>query len=162
MSNVIQKGVEMPVDKDGYFRRSCPYCNTEFKIKKEDWETIQSENEYWCPYCGETAGHDAWWTQEQLDLARNVAKNIAVDIINKDFIKSLQNMHNPSAGIHVTTRELEHGNELINPDINDMTVISLPCCNKSLKIVDDWDKPVFCFYCGFPHNEIIAPKSSGD
>jgi hypothetical protein len=162
MSNIIEKDVGMPVDDDGYFRRSCPYCNSEFKIKKEDQKTILTEKDYWCPYCGQTADHDKWWTREQLDLIQKIAKNVAADIINQNLIKPMQRMHSPSSGIHVTTHELKQGNELINPEINDLTIISLPCCNKTIKITEGWDKTVYCFYCGFPHSRKTNRTNGGD
>jgi hypothetical protein len=162
MSNIIQKNVGMPVDDDSYFRRACPYCNNEFKIKKEDQENLISEKDYWCPYCGQTADHNKWWTLEQIQLQRKIAKNVAADIINRDLIKPFQRMNSPSSGFHVTTHELKHGNELINPEINDMTIFSLPCCNKTIKIAEGWDKTCYCFYCGFPHKVIITNATVGD
>jgi uncharacterized Zn-finger protein len=162
MSNIIEKNICMPVDDDGYFRRSCPYCNNEFKIKKEDQEDLLSEKDYWCPYCGQTADRNKWWTREQIELRHKIEKNIAADIINRDLIKPLQRLHSPSSGIRVTTHELERGNELINPDINEMNTIPLPCCNKTIKIAEEWDKTVYCFYCGFPHSMTTKRADKGD
>ena len=74
--------ISFPLDEDGYFRRECPYCLTEFKAKisekdmhcftqhlfdnylskelsedgNEDSDDNEAqEKEYFCPYCGQTA-----------------------------------------------------------------------------------------------------------
>ncbi len=154
MSNIIQKGVMIPLDDDGYLRRECPYCCREFKILKGDFESLDVEKEYFCPYCGETATPRIWLTKAQKDLFEKVVNNVAVDIINEKFISFLKGLDDPSKGIRVKADELERSNELINPEINDMKIVELPCCHKSLKLDENWSSPIYCYYCGFVHSDL--------
>ena len=47
-----------------------------------------------CPYCGHTAGHDEFWTQEQIRYAKSVAMRRISDAIRKD-LKSLEFSQKP-------------------------------------------------------------------
>ncbi len=100
----IIKNVQIPLDEDGFLRRECPFCMREFKIQlgEKDIQTVEDEvaqpfllepsledqatteamadaTEYFCPYCGQVADSDSWWTQEQLSYAHVAAKNIATE-----------------------------------------------------------------------------------
>jgi hypothetical protein len=154
MSNIIHKEVTIPLDIDGFLRRECPFCCREFKILKSDFESLDISNEYRCPYCGETADPRSWLTKGQKELFDKVVGNIAIDIINEEFITALKELDNPSKGIRVTAHDLERGNELINPEINDMQIIELPCCQKRIKIDQAWKSSIYCYYCGFNHDKI--------
>ncbi len=100
--------LSFPVDDDGFFRRECPFCCKEFKVllereeltdlsekgidsfmlegEKEETnlnESESSETEFTCPYCGQRAPINSWWTQEQLTYAK---KTIA-KIVNENLIR---------------------------------------------------------------------------
>ena len=47
-----------------------------------------------CPYCGHTAGHDQFWTKEQIEYATSVAMRKITDAIHKD-LKKLEFDHKP-------------------------------------------------------------------
>jgi hypothetical protein len=160
MSNIIHKEVSIPLDDDGFLRRECPYCCREFKIRKDDFESLDINKEYYCPYCGENASPLAWITKGQKELFNKIAENVAVDIINKEFVTFLKGLDNPSKGVRVTAHELERGNELINPEINDMKIIELPCCQKSIKIDQDRDSQIHCYYCGFLHCDLMTNNTT--
>jgi uncharacterized Zn-finger protein len=158
----IAKQVMIPVDDDGYLRRECPYCIREFKITKNDFDGLDVEKEYSCPYCGQTADPRKWWTQDQKALFMKVVSNVATDILNETFVKHLRSLNNPSAGITVNAKDLDRGNEIINPEINDMKIIGIPCCQKSVKILGSWTGSVYCYYCGFRHHSIKTKDPVGD
>lgn len=151
MADIIKKTVTIPLDAQNFLRRECPYCNREFKIKKEDHDILDISKEYWCPYCGQSADNNKWWTQEQINFINKIASNVLGDIINKELIKPLKQLNDHSSGIKVKLHEIERKNEIINPDINDMKVVYLPCCRKTIKIDETWNKTTHCFFCGFPH-----------
>jgi hypothetical protein len=68
--------VSMPTDENGLTGRECPNpdCLGYFKIKFGTG--LKGENlPCHCPYCGHTAGHDHFWTQEQLDYASSIMLN---------------------------------------------------------------------------------------
>lgn len=70
-----QISVPMSDDAEGYFDRECPSaeCLFQFKIFGEDWKQKVRDEEVFCPNCGHTAGSDKWWTQEQIEHARQAA-----------------------------------------------------------------------------------------
>jgi len=68
--------VQMPADEDGLVGRECPKpdCLGYFKIKFGTG--LKGENlPCHCPYCGHTAGHDHFWTQDQLEYAQSIMLN---------------------------------------------------------------------------------------
>ena len=71
------KTVSVPIsdDEEGYFDRECPSeeCMFQFKIFREDWKEKVSDEEVFCPFCRHSADSGAWWTQEQLEYAKQVA-----------------------------------------------------------------------------------------
>ena len=105
----IRMNLPFPLDDDRNFRRECPFCSKEFKVllEKEELtdlaqegidsfmieakeeeidldESELSEAEFTCPYCGQQAPSDKWWTQEQLAYVSIVAKNIITKRINEN------------------------------------------------------------------------------
>jgi hypothetical protein len=67
--------VSMEDDEEGYFDRECPSeeCQFQFKILSDDWIATVKGKETHCPNCGHHADSDKWWTQEQLEYARQAA-----------------------------------------------------------------------------------------
>jgi len=63
-------------------------------------ESERSETEFICPYCGQRAPSDNWWTQEQLAYVGILAKNIMAKMINENFIRPLKRTsQRPSSSI---------------------------------------------------------------
>jgi predicted RNA-binding Zn-ribbon protein involved in translation (DUF1610 family) len=175
MSDVLMN-VSFPLDDDSYFRRECPYCKDEFKINITDKqknaivhnlldnylsqgesksgsdkdEDDNDEIEYYCPYCGQTAGPDKWWTKEQLNYAMIYVKNYANKLINEQLINKMKNMSN--SFIKFEAKELEYQDPWISPEENDMEIFNLPCCNEKIKLNKDKIKAIYyCINCGFKH-----------
>lgn len=67
--------VSIPADAEGYFDRACPSegCLFEFKIHEDDWRDKARDEEVFCPFCRHGAPSDQWWTEAQLEHARQVA-----------------------------------------------------------------------------------------
>jgi hypothetical protein len=85
---------------------------------------------------------------------RVYAKNIMAKIVNEQLIKPMNRNFNKSSGpisISFKGSEMKYEEPWISDEVNDMRVFDLPCCNEKLKIIEDWRKNVFCFYCGFKH-----------
>jgi hypothetical protein len=84
------------VDENGLAGRECPNpdCLSYFKIKFGTG--LKGENlPCHCPYCGHTAGHDKFWTQDQLEYARTIMLNevqkaLKADV--KDWDRNLRQM----------------------------------------------------------------------
>ena len=181
MSN-IETSLAFPLDDDGFFRRECPLCRKEFKVylkndelttlaqagidsfmiqqdekTSETDETSEAEIEFVCPYCGQRASRDSWWTQEQLAYIGVVGRNIAARLINENFIRPMKRKfgRSQSSGlisIRFEGKEMEQQEPWISPEVNDMQVFDLPCCERRVKVEEGYAGTVHCFFCGFPHS----------
>ena len=176
----IRINIPFSLDDEKFFRRECPFCRKEFKVllekeeltdlaqkgidsfmieaKEESIDLNESElleTEFTCPYCGQQAPSDSWWTQEQLAYVNIVVKNIMAKMINENLISPLKrNFQKPSSSmisIQFGGKEMEQQEPWISPEVNDMEIFNLPCCQRKIKIEDNWSGVVHCFFCGFPH-----------
>lgn len=178
--NEIKINLSFPLDNDGFFRRECPFCYKEFKIllekeeltditqkgidsfmiemkeKATDLDDIEhSETEFTCPYCGQRASKDNWWTQGQLAYVGIIAKNIMIKKVNENFIRPLKKTFNKSSSdmfsIRFDGKEIKQQEPCISPEINDMEIFNLSCCQRKIKIEKNWNDIIYCFFCGFPY-----------
>jgi hypothetical protein len=75
-------------DEDGFTGRECPNPGCEGYFKVEFGTGLKGKDlPCHCPYCGHTAGHDEFWTKEQLEYARSVALRTVTDALRKDLKK---------------------------------------------------------------------------
>lgn len=80
--------VPIPKDEKGYLGRECPEakCLGYFKVKPgtglsgRDLPCI-------CPYCGYKGPHARFWTRDQINYAKSVAKKTIIDAVRADFQK---------------------------------------------------------------------------
>lgn len=174
----IQINISLPLDDEGFFRRECPFCRKEFKVMltkeelaplaqegidsfmteseaKTDSDSNSEKIEQFCPYCGQSAPHDSWWTQEQLSYINVFAQNIMANLVNEHLIgplqKSFGQQHSGSFSISVKGHEMEQQEPWMSPEVSDMDVFDLPCCNRKIKVEEKTTSPMHCFFCGFPH-----------
>ncbi|MGW7364133.1 hypothetical protein ACWGI8_12070 [Streptomyces sp. NPDC054841] len=61
--------VRMPFDTDGFFGRQCPQCAMLFRVNGDDYEALPEEIQLWCVYCGHSAHHTEFWTDQQRERA---------------------------------------------------------------------------------------------
>ena len=179
MSDIVQT-VKFPLDDDGFVRRECPLCKKELKVllkqkeladlshidtdsfliepeetpeQKESAEKLKTE--YYCPYCGQKSADDKWWTQEQAAYINVYLENIIAKQINVGLIDPLEKSFGKSKSgpisIEFKGRKLEQRESWISPEVNDMEIFELPCCDRKIKVVDDWQNTTYCFFCGFPY-----------
>lgn len=185
--SVIRMQAAFPKDEDGFFRRACPYCQKEFKIliteedlsdltqgaynsfllekpeipAEEESEKAQ-ECKLTCPYCGQKSSRGSWWTEEQLAYIRVILRNIVARTLNSDFIRPLQrDLGRSTHGMfHFKGKEVREREAWISPEVNDMNIFALPCCDTRIKIEDFWKGTVHCFLCGFPHKRMEQDDSA--
>jgi hypothetical protein len=102
--------VSIPKDERGFVGRECPNADCEgyFKIKPGTGLTGTNLPCH-CPYCGHTAGHDHFWTREQIEYAKSVAARQVADAVLKD-LKQLEFKQRPRGpfGIGISL-ELKRG-----------------------------------------------------
>lgn len=173
--------ISFPLDDDNFLRRECPLCHKELKIQIEEKELIDLiqksinsflietteegdaeqdkdlEIEFTCPYCGQQSLDEIWWTKEQHAYIEVYASNIMAQIVNKNLIDPLKrNFRGSNSGaisMRFEGKEMEQQEPWISPEVNDMEVFDLPCCQRKMKIDENWIKTVYCFFCGFPYKK---------
>ncbi len=76
-----QVSVSISADADGYSDRACPSeaCLFEFKINEYDSREKVRDEEVFCPFCRHSAPSDQWWTEAQIEYAKQAR------CLSKDF-----------------------------------------------------------------------------
>jgi len=126
--------VSLPLDQ-GFLRRCCPTCQREFKWHHASAED-RSDDEppvCFCPYCGESAPLDQWWTEEQAEYVRSIA---ALQLVNE---------------LHQRFAHVGSGQAAPLPlhEPHDMSLIASPCHPaEPIKIRDEWNEAIYCIVCG--------------
>lgn len=144
--------VSLPLDKERFLRRECPYCKMQFKVykpedkKEEVEEDERADKEVHCPYCGQSAGRDEWYTTEQIQHIKDVTSQKFVRPILNNFAKQLKGLGNGLLKINVSTPQKVNPKTLT--EVNDMRKVELECCKIPIKIEQDWEKEIYCIACG--------------
>ncbi len=76
--------ISLQADADGYTGRECPKCEGYFKITTGTG--LKGEGlPCHCPYCGQTEGHDHFWTKEQIEYAKSLAIRKITQALHSDL-----------------------------------------------------------------------------
>ena len=87
--------IQIPADDEGFTGRECPNPECEGYFKVVFGTGLKGEAApCHCPYCGHTAQHDEFWTQEQIQYIRSAALRRVGDAIRKD-LKAVEFEHKP-------------------------------------------------------------------
>lgn len=141
---MITRQVNIPVDADGFVRRECPHCMREFK-----WLPAQPQHEvsqalYYCPYCGQTAPSDHWWTKAQLEYIKAF---LAAEVAAPELDRIVRDLNQPGSFISLGYRAPQSPAPLVEP--NDMRKVVPPCHpHEPLKVVEEWEGALHCLICG--------------
>lgn len=89
--------IHVPIepDADAFLGRECPVteCEGYFTIKLGTG--LSGDNlPCHCPYCGHRAGHEHFWTKDQIEYAKSIAVREIGDALTKD-LKKLEFDHKP-------------------------------------------------------------------
>lgn len=146
----MELSMNLPMD-GGFVRRECPSCKRQFKwhhgpTPRRPEEAVDPEI-YFCPYCGEPAPADDWWTTEQIEYAQELAAEPAMNAIAEEFKRSVGQGRNSLFQLSIKYDEPEPPSTL--HEASDMVLVEPPCHDwEPLKIMDDWVSPVHCLICG--------------
>lgn len=148
--------VSLPLDNDGFLRRECPNCLSEFKWHhgpaNEEAEDIADPQIYYCPLCGEPAKTNAWWTQAQINYVRSAT----IPKIMQTLDDELSSAFKKSSRKNFTIQKKGHLNipnedlPLIEPD--DMSIVASPCHSyEPIKVPESAQGPLHCLICGYEY-----------
>jgi hypothetical protein len=136
----------LPLDDDGFFRRACPTCEREFKwfnSPEGEGEPVPAGG-YFCPYCRVQAPSDQWFTNEQVELAKN---RVARDVLGPEFERMARDINRGNRGGLVSITMDYETPEAMDPLVerNDMRRVDFTCHpNEPVKVLEDWTRPVHC------------------
>ena len=93
--------IPIEADENALTGRECPQPDCEGYFKIEFGTGLKGEGlQCHCPYCGHSAGHDHFWTKEQLEYAQSVAIRKITDSFHKD-LKKLEFDHKPKGAFGI-------------------------------------------------------------
>lgn len=93
--------IPIPADESAFTGRECPQPECEGYFKIEIGTGLKGEGlPCHCPYCGHAAGHDHFWTKEQIEYAKSVAIRQITDALLKD-LKKLEFDHKPKGAFGI-------------------------------------------------------------
>lgn len=147
--------ISLPLDSDGFLRRECPNCVRQFKWHhgpaNEEAELHADPVAYTCPLCGQSAGPDSWWTQEQLDLVQGIATPMALQVVQDELESALMTLRSKSFSIKVDSRSAVPKEPMPLTEPDDMLIITSPChAYEPVKVPEDTLGPFHCLVCGAP------------
>ncbi|MEO3972401.1 hypothetical protein [Streptomyces sp. CAU 1734] len=143
----------LPLDHDGFLRRECPHCISQFKWHhgpaNEEAEGQPVPASYYCPLCGQPAGMDSWWTQGQLEYAQGTIVPRAI----REIGQGLQDAFKGSSSKHV---RFDLKGSINTPDVpasltepDDMVIVASPCHSyEPVKVPENVSGPYHCLVCG--------------
>jgi hypothetical protein len=142
--------VSLPLDNDGFLRRECPHCEQEFKWHhgpaNEEAESQPPFETYFCPRCGQPAGPDSWWTQDQLHIIE-AAQSAVVNQVLGDAFKGFRNSKHVKVSLEGFDTPDKMPEPLVEPD--DMEIVTSPChAWEPVKVPDSAPGPLYCLVCG--------------
>jgi hypothetical protein len=104
---------------------------------------------YYCPFCGQPAGHNSWWTQEQLEYAEGVFAPAGIRHMEEELARIFKALNSTHIKFEMTGH-LEAPNEpmpMVEPD--DMVIIVSPCHSfEPVKVPEGDTGPFHCLVCG--------------
>ena len=93
--------ISIPVDENRFTGRECPQPDCEGYFKIEFGTGLKGEGlPCHCSYCGHAAGHDQFWTKEQIKYVRSVALEKVRSALHKD-LKRLEFDHKPKGAFGI-------------------------------------------------------------
>lgn len=143
----------LPLD-DGYLRRECPLCERQFKWHNGPTDARPPDaldpDVYFCPYCGESAPPDHWWTTEQLDVVQKIGVGELTREVNNMFRDLERETRNGAISFNAGD-----GGEVEAPDLlhepSDMVIVAPPCHSwEPIKVDETWREDLHCLLCGEP------------
>ena len=151
--------VSISPDDEGILGRECPQTNCEKYFKVQLGTGLIGENlPCHCPYCGHKAGHDMFFTKDQVRYAKSVALNKVTGAILKD-LKSLEFNHKPRGGFGIGISLKVTGKALSIRDYCESDLETEVICDKCALCYMIYGVFGFCPDCGIHNSLQILEKN---
>ncbi len=158
LPNRMQVSVTLRRDEKGLTARECPKCKKVFKVKSGTGLTGKNLPCH-CAYCGHIAGHDHFYTKEQIKYARSVAMRKFGEILHGE-LKKLEFETRPQGpfGLSISMKVQPNSPEPIRYYYEKKLETDVTCdrCTLLYAIYGEF---AFCPDCG-SHNSITILKKN--
>ena len=150
----------LPLDGDDFLSRECPYCKMRFKIHRKNLKKNKKDNsvrDIYCPYCGQTAKSNEFWTQKQIAYLKKSAECEFVEPELKKVQNYLKQLETQSEFLSIKVKSnMKKSSKPVPPEeTNNMEIFTFPCCGLQLKIDKTWQKEIHRISCGKPQKKKI-------
>lgn len=139
--------LKISLDSEGFVRRECPKCEREFKIQTLEKDflrpPVKNSDQVTCPYCKHRSNIDQWWTKAQVDY---ISEMQSFFLLNSIVPKTSLKMKSTSF-VKVKVEVIEQKEPVMKPEYDDMKRLSVGCCERDIKVLDEWSGEVFCPDC---------------
>lgn len=149
MSEVSFK-VEIEADKDGYVSFECPFCNSDFRLRADEFQNDDPVfTEMYCPYCGLSDEPSSFYTEEVMEQVKAIATNYMYEELNKAFSNMSKQM-NKSKFVKMSYKPLKKLNvKDLKTEESTEEIFECNKCNNHVKALYCAGKSkIFCSYCG--------------
>lgn len=142
--------IDIPSDADGHVTFQCPFCDSHFKLKADEYN--DSENPFddlCCPYCGLSRDKGDFFSEDVIAVAMDKAENYAVELINNSLEKTARSI-NTSGFIKMDFTPLAyHDIKDLAEDESDECEYKCSYCDRHFKVVYcTGESKAYCPYCG--------------
>jgi hypothetical protein len=147
--------MSLPLDSDGFLHRECPSCEREFRCWVRQASAADADDTgvavdtYYCPYCYEPGGPDAWWTKGQLTYAKQLAAAEVLGPQLRDLQGEVDRVNQAGGLLRITAELSVPGRPEPLSETDDMVRIDVPCHpEEPLKLDAACEADVACWICG--------------
>lgn len=156
--------VSIPLDPRGFFRRQCPDCRREFKLRWTELDgslilrqlgssipfangdEVAKTSPLVCPYCAHEAQAVAYFTPAQKKLLTERAASLEAEI-RFEQLRHVERSLSDNPYPTFLAIPPEPFGAVIDPEPDDMRVLLLPCCEEEIKVQEAWGEEVRCPFC---------------
>lgn len=156
--------IPIPTDDEGMTGRECPEAKCEGYFKVQFGTGLTGPNlPCHCPYCGHTAGHDHFWTKEQLTYAESMVVQRMTDALVRD-LKQLEFAHKPHGSIGIgigigISMKLKPGAPVPIRHYREKTLETTLVCDACTLRYAVYGAFAFCPDCGSHNSQQILRKN---
>lgn len=156
--------VSIPLDPKGFFRRQCPDCRREFKLRWTELDgslilrhiggfipfangdEVAPASALVCPYCAHKEQALSFFTATQREHLTKRAESLEEEIRFEQLRHVERSLADNPYPTFLAIPPEPFGSA-IEPDPDDMQVILLPCCEEEIKVREAWFDSIRCPFC---------------
>jgi len=161
---VAIESVTIPLDPQGFFRRQCPDCHREFKLRWTEFDgglilrhlgasirfanadEVAPDAPLTCPYCAHEGQADAFSTPAQRAHLARRAQFLEAEI-RFEQLRHVERSLSDNPYPTFLAVPPEPFREEIEPEPDDMQVVHLACCREDIKVPETWIDRIRCPFC---------------